>query len=664
MKHPFLQRHADHLAALALFATALTVYLRTLCPSLYWGDCGELATVAATLGIPHPTGYPLYCLLGKLWTLLLPVGNIVWRLNVLSAVFGALAATSLFGAARATGLPRSLALTAGGLLAFSFTFWQQCLITETYTLAAFWTCTLLFLAARWRARGCRGRDLRLLTAAYGLALTCHQTNTLFLPGFLAFVLWSAPHLRRLRERPVRAEWAKTLGLGLLPLLAYLYLPIRARMHPVYNWGDVETPFAFFYHVTGRAYSDAMFHGTLRNVWGQLKVYAGDLRSEFSWPVVAVAAFGLARLWGTRGERPLAFLLTWIFAADVTFVVNYGIYNGYIYYIPSYVVLSLWAAWGAGGLWQALIPSLETAKRPAFATFAALAALSLIPMQAWTHRSVSLRGNWTCYDYGRNLLASVPPHGLLIEGADDTAAASVTYLQDVEGLRPDVTLIRRGALGAIYDPRYHEWANFWALTMLEQSYPRIRELYPPQGISIPQALSQDPMRRIIRDAIAHGTPVCVLAPAGAPKWFTLTPEFVGDDGKVVGFGTYLGSHYDLSTVGLVSRVYPRGGRPAPAALSAETERVWRSYSLRGVFGGKLQDDRYLTMVALAYGNGGLARAQAAYGQGDYTTAEAAYRDVLTLFTCDAAVQGIARCRQARQVAAAPMPLSESEQGSLL
>ena len=29
---------------------------------------------AATLGIPHPSGYPLYVLLGKLWTLLVPVG--------------------------------------------------------------------------------------------------------------------------------------------------------------------------------------------------------------------------------------------------------------------------------------------------------------------------------------------------------------------------------------------------------------------------------------------------------------------------------------------------------------------------------------------------------------------------------------------------------------
>ena len=106
MNHPLLRRHLDTLLAFALAAAVFGVYLWTLCPTLYWGDCGELATVAVTLGIPHPTGYPLYCLLGKAWTLLLPFGSLVWRLNVLSALFGALAVACLYGCARAAGLPR------------------------------------------------------------------------------------------------------------------------------------------------------------------------------------------------------------------------------------------------------------------------------------------------------------------------------------------------------------------------------------------------------------------------------------------------------------------------------------------------------------------------------------------------------------------------------
>jgi len=646
MNHPLLRRHLDILLAVALAAAAFGVYLRTLCPSLYWGDCGELATVAATLGIPHPTGYPLYCLLGKAWTLLLPMGSPVWRLNVLSAVFGSLAVACLYGFARAVALPRPLALTAGGLLAFSSTFWQQCLITETYTLAAFFTCLLLLLAARWKARGCRAGDLRLLAVAYGFTLTSHQTNTLFLPGFVAFVLWSAPALRRLGDRAIRGEWAKTLGLGALPLLTYLYLPLRARMHPAYNWGDIETPFAFFYHVTGRVFSDGMFHDPLSRVKLHFLSWVGNMPLEYSWPLVALCALGLGLFWRQRAERPLALLLTWIILADIVFAINYSIYNAYIYFIPCYIVMSVCAARCLLGLWRTLEPRVEPAKRPAYAAFGALCALALIPTQAVGHHAVSLHGNWTCYDYSRNLLASVPPHGLLIENGDDTAGFGVTYLQMVEGQRPDVTLIRRAMLGGIYDMRYRTFANVWYLHDLKRRYPRMTALYPPRGIEAMQALTEDPLRRVIRDAVVRRVPVCVLAPAGTPIWFSM-PPFTDDNGDHVRLDTYLDRHYATATVGLVTRVFPAGQRPPAPALRAETERVWRSYSLRGVFDGGLQRDRYLALLALNYGNGSLVRANLAYAQGDYTVAEASYANVLSLFTCDAAMQGLQQCAQARR-----------------
>ena len=649
MNHPFLRRHLDTLLAFALAAAALGVYLHTLCPTLYWGDCGELATVVATLGIPHPTGYPLYCLLGKAWTLLLPVGSLVWRLNVLSAVFGALAIACCYGCARAAALPRPLALMVGGLLAFGSTFWQQALITETYTLAALFTCLLLFLAARWRARGCRADDLGLLALAYGFTLTSHQTNTLFLPGFVAFVLWSAPALRRLGDPVIRKEWAKVLGLGALPLLTYLYLPLRARTHPAYNWGDPETLSAFCYHITGRLFAPLMFRQKPEFVLDRLEAWVANLPLEFSWLLVAAAAVGLALFWRRRADRPLALLLTWVFVADLVFVVNYAIYNGYIYFIPGYIVMGLCAGRGLLGLWHALEQRLEQGRRPAFAALGAACALALVPVQAVGHCGVSLSGNWTCEDYGRNLLASVPPHGILIENGDNTAAPVILYLQIVRGVRPDVTLVRRDLLSGIYDPYSHSWANFWYLDDLKRRYPRVQALYPARGVSAPQALAEDPLRRIIRDAAARGVPLCVLNPAGGPAWFCDLPPVTDDDGQWVRLDAYLNRHYDTSLVGMVTRIYARGHRPAAPTLRAETERVWRSYSLRGVFDGKLQSDLFLLLLALNYGNGSLARANLAYSQGDYAVAEASYTDVLSLFACDAATQGLQRCAQARREA---------------
>ncbi len=72
-----------------LFFISFVVYLKTLCPTVYVGDSGELIAAVYTLGIAHPPGYPLYCLLGKLFTFL-PFGSIAFRVNLMSAFFASL----------------------------------------------------------------------------------------------------------------------------------------------------------------------------------------------------------------------------------------------------------------------------------------------------------------------------------------------------------------------------------------------------------------------------------------------------------------------------------------------------------------------------------------------------------------------------------------------
>ena len=62
------------------------VYLATLAPDITWAyqgtDGGDLITAAYTLGVPHPSGYPTYVLMGWLFSKL-PVGTIAWRFNFL-----------------------------------------------------------------------------------------------------------------------------------------------------------------------------------------------------------------------------------------------------------------------------------------------------------------------------------------------------------------------------------------------------------------------------------------------------------------------------------------------------------------------------------------------------------------------------------------------------
>lgn len=69
------------LVGLLLFAGALTLYVSVLAPGALGGDPGELQFVPVILGLPHPTGTPLYVLLSKLWSMLPLDSSVAWRLS-------------------------------------------------------------------------------------------------------------------------------------------------------------------------------------------------------------------------------------------------------------------------------------------------------------------------------------------------------------------------------------------------------------------------------------------------------------------------------------------------------------------------------------------------------------------------------------------------------
>ena len=76
----------DALAGLFLFALTFMVYLRTLAPTVYGFDSAELATGVYSGGIVHPPGFPLYMLIGRMF-ILLPIGDVAYRLNLMSSFF-------------------------------------------------------------------------------------------------------------------------------------------------------------------------------------------------------------------------------------------------------------------------------------------------------------------------------------------------------------------------------------------------------------------------------------------------------------------------------------------------------------------------------------------------------------------------------------------------
>src|SRR6266540_3842542 len=82
---PQPQGRGDWTITLVLSMAFLLIYLRTLCPTVYLGDSGDICTAIATGGVPHPPGYPLFGLLGRLALALIPQGEPAFRIGCVVA---------------------------------------------------------------------------------------------------------------------------------------------------------------------------------------------------------------------------------------------------------------------------------------------------------------------------------------------------------------------------------------------------------------------------------------------------------------------------------------------------------------------------------------------------------------------------------------------------
>src|SRR5205085_5054411 len=148
-----------------------------------------LITVAATGGVAHPPGYPLYTMLAGAWLRLFPLGNVAWRVDLFSAVCAAAAAAVLaLAVVRASG-SRSAALFAAWTFALATPMWRNAVVAEVFALHALLAaCMLLALVCalvRPPDAGLPNAPVAALALLGTLALSHHHTLVLLaLPAFL------------------------------------------------------------------------------------------------------------------------------------------------------------------------------------------------------------------------------------------------------------------------------------------------------------------------------------------------------------------------------------------------------------------------------------------------------------------------------------------------
>ncbi len=431
-----------------VFVVAFALFATMAASGLTWMDPGELAQAAFNLGGAHPPGHPGHSLLGKLATLV-PVGEVAFRLNILSAAAMAAALAGVYALARTLLAGQVMAASVAIVLAALSPVLQiNAVRTEVYAPAAaliVWSMVAVVRFAR-QARpssdsAADGRLLLLAALGLGLAVAFHPliaaSAGVPMAGAAVLALWPERHrLRRLVPMAVT--------LALLGVLLYAYLPARsnAASPPLLMWGDPASLDALIAVITGAVYRDNFDLGNVGSRFVELFILAADgPGAALVWG--GLIGLGFAALTGLRGTGVVLASALAVIAAAATQSHTNPDMPGYV--LPALLFLAAGLAPLCGAL-QRFLPEAwsQPGWRSGVATSAILAplvgfALVAPAIQAAEHGDSGFqRGDGPLRLWSDTVAPMAPGPGVYFADGDHALFAA-QYERLVAGSRPDIAV---------------------------------------------------------------------------------------------------------------------------------------------------------------------------------------------------------------------------------
>jgi len=394
-------RHAwrDRWLALAVFLTLAAIYVATLLPGLGGTeDTPKFQYVGAALGTPHDPGYPLYMIACWVFSKL-PVGTLAYRINLLSACWGALAGALVFLTLRRLAVPRGIAGCTALALGLGRFFWQHSTFAEAYTQASALTAAAFLALLLWDKDG-RDRWLYAAVAVVSLAFGTHLIVVGMIPAFAWFVLtryrWCVP----LRVLAVIAVIV-TLGIA-----QYGYVWIRTAQHARYLEARANSFGELFDTIRGRQFQGQTFkEPPLVIARTRVPEVAGAARTELGSLAVIAGVAGILALWSAR--RRAAVLLAGSFLGCAALLAMLGRVATEGILLPA--MMPCWMLAGAGFAFAwAHVGAIANRTARTVALGAAAIAIAAVPaQQAWQNYEYdNSRGDTYYTDYFAALAVSL------------------------------------------------------------------------------------------------------------------------------------------------------------------------------------------------------------------------------------------------------------------
>ncbi|MBN1634714.1 MAG: DUF2723 domain-containing protein [Ignavibacteria bacterium] len=448
--------------ALAAFVISFIVYILTLAPGVFFVDSGELAVACIKLGIAHPTGYPLFTLIGRIFSLI-PSSEPIYILNFASALFSSVAVFIFFylisyilylterlnkiGSDKKKKFPAvpeninyAISFSASLILAFSFTFWNTANSIEVYNLHKVFLVLLLlvFLKSLYsdlqkkNETADSGKYWILFAFLTGLSFTNHL-STLYL-GFGIMVLYFVKY-------GFNKESFKRLLFLIIPFIlgisAYIYLFLRSENAPI-SWGYPHNWENFVRHISGKQFMVWMNPFSIDDVKiKQFNHFIEIYPRELSIPVLLIIIIGLIELY-RKSTKFFIFTLL-IFFTTLWIACSYDIYDIDSYFLAAFIISVLWAGIGLQLVYKLISKSDIQENLKKYVSYFILFVAPLFLLVS-NYKSNDESKNKYVSDYTFNVFNSARPNSIIMSTQWDFWVSASWYYQYVKGIRPDVLVV--------------------------------------------------------------------------------------------------------------------------------------------------------------------------------------------------------------------------------
>lgn len=469
------------------------VYLFTLAPSVIQIDTGELAAVQATLGIAHPTGYPLYTIIGYLFSKIPLPFTTIYQLNLLAAIYCAVAVsiftyTSKFildnielftNQKKSTEQKKGKkdkkhkvkekqsagifiefnnsikilsAISAGLTLAFSKTFWFQSTSVEVYSFhLLLMSLIILFLIKAYINRNESSDDIKTkswlwFAVLLAFGFTNHMTTLLILPGaaYLYFSRFGFNKKSLLRIGMMLLAFFPVL------IIVYSYLPLRASQGPYFNWGNPVDWEGIYRHVSGFQYQVWLFTST-DAAKKQFEYFITNFTSEFSVTTL-VLLIGMIFTFIKASKLFILFIIS--FAFTVLYSINYDINDIDAYFLLAYVSIAFLSVLGFAKIYYELSIN-KTIKHAAIV----IIALPIFVQAYFNFEKVDQSKIYVYEDYTMALMKSIEKDAIIFSYQWDYFISASYYFQFVEDFRREIAVVDKELL-----------RRSWYFVQLDAKYP--------------------------------------------------------------------------------------------------------------------------------------------------------------------------------------------------